>query len=154
MGTAVTLLFLDVVMSAVHVNPGRTSGTSSSSVTLTLKFVACRAEPAWPAAWIGLLPISVTCALNVLSSFGLMVPPKVEQYSSPLPMLKFVSACFDENVNYGYRLMQTHDRGLLDEWMANWNDLVDFEVSPVITPEEAGEKVAARIKQSTAASAG
>jgi hypothetical protein len=65
--------------------------------------------------------------------------------------LVFVSACFDENVEYGYRLMQTHDRGLLDEWMANWNDLVDFEVSAVITPEEAGEKVAARIKQSTAA---
>ncbi len=31
-----------VVMSAVHVKPGRTSGTCSSSVTTTLKFVACR----------------------------------------------------------------------------------------------------------------
>ena len=50
----------------------------------------------------------------------------------------------------GYRLLKTHDRRLLDEWMANWNDLVDFvEVSPVTTPEEAGEKVAARMKQAT-----
>ena len=37
--------------------------------------------------------------------------------------------------------MQTHDRRLLDEWMANWKDLIDFEVFSVTTPEEADEKV-------------
>ena len=47
--------------------------------------------------------------------------------------LVFVSAWFDENVERGYRLVKTHDRRLLDEWMANWNDLIDFEVSPVTT---------------------
>ena len=47
--------------------------------------------------------------------------------------LVFVSAWFDENVERGYRLMKTHDRRLLDEWIANWNDLIDFEVSPVTT---------------------
>ena len=40
---------------------------------------------------------------------------------------------FEENVERSYRLMQTHDRRLLDEWIANWNDLIDFEVSPVTT---------------------
>ena len=65
--------------------------------------------------------------------------------------LVFVSAWFEENHERGYRLMQTHDLGLLDEWMAHWKDLVDFEVSAVTTPVEAGEKLAARIKQSTAA---
>ena len=40
-GTATTFLRVAVVMSAVQVNPGRTSGTSSSSVITTLKFVAC-----------------------------------------------------------------------------------------------------------------
>ena len=60
--------------------------------------------------------------------------------------LVFVSAWFDENVERGFRLMQTHDRRLLDKWMANWNDVIDFEVYPVITPEEAGEKVAARMR--------
>jgi hypothetical protein len=44
--------------------------------------------------------------------------------------------------------MQTHERRLLDEWMANWSDLVDFEVYAVITPEEAGKKVAARMRSS------
>jgi len=28
-----------------------------------------------------------------------------------------------------------------DQWMANWNDLVDFEVYPVITSKEAAEKI-------------
>ena len=60
------------------------------------------------------------------------------------------SVWFEENVERGYRLVQTHDRRLLDEWMANWNDLIEFEVCPVITPEEAGEKVAAQIRSSSA----
>ena len=32
-----------------------------------------------------------------------------------------------------HQLMETHDRGLLDDWMANWSDLIDFEVHPVTT---------------------
>ena len=55
----------------------------------------------------------------------------------------------NENLERGYRLIKTHDRRLLDEWVANWKDLVDLEVSAVTTLEEAGEKVAARIKQAT-----
>jgi len=62
--------------------------------------------------------------------------------------LALVSVWFDENLERGYRLVQTHDRRLVDEWMANWNDLIQFEVSAVITPEEAGEKVAARMHSS------
>ena len=38
--------------------------------------------------------------------------------------------------------METEDRKLLDEWMANWDDLVEFEVVPVVTSREAAEKVA------------
>ena len=40
-GTAIALSRTAVVISAVHVKPGRTSGISLSSVTTTLKFVAC-----------------------------------------------------------------------------------------------------------------
>jgi PAS domain S-box-containing protein len=63
--------------------------------------------------------------------------------------LALVSVWFDENVERGYRLMETPDRRLLDEWMANWDDLIEFETYPVITSEEAGEKVAARRRSST-----
>ena len=48
--------------------------------------------------------------------------------------LEFVAAWFEENVERCYRLMQTHDCRLLDEWMANWHDLIDFEMSAVTTP--------------------
>ena len=61
--------------------------------------------------------------------------------------LEFVAAWFNENLESGYRLIKTHDRRLLDEWMTNWNDLIDFEMTPEITPEEAGEKVAARLQR-------
>ena len=63
--------------------------------------------------------------------------------------LEFISAWIDENIERSFRLMQTHDRRLLDEWIAKWRDLVDFDVCPVITPEEAGEKIAARIRKSS-----
>ena len=43
MGTATTWPRVAVVISAVQVNPGRTSGICSSMVTVTLKFVAVRA---------------------------------------------------------------------------------------------------------------
>ena len=37
--------------------------------------------------------------------------------------------------------MEAPDRALLDQWMASWSDLVDFEVHRVITSKEAAEKV-------------
>jgi hypothetical protein len=41
--------------------------------------------------------------------------------------------------------METHDRKLLDEWMTKWSDLVEFEVYPVITSQQAAEKIARRL---------
>jgi hypothetical protein len=41
--------------------------------------------------------------------------------------------------------METHDRVVLDEWISNWQDLVDFEVYPVITSQEAAEKIAPQL---------
>ena len=38
--------------------------------------------------------------------------------------------------------METADRTLLDQWIANWSDIVDFEICPIITSEEAAERVA------------
>jgi hypothetical protein len=41
--------------------------------------------------------------------------------------------------------METHDRRLLDQWMARWSDLVEFEVYPVMPSKEAAEKIAPRL---------
>ena len=55
--------------------------------------------------------------------------------------LLYVSSWVDEKLERCYQLMETDDRRLLDEWMANWNDLVDFEIHPVITSKQAMERI-------------
>lgn len=44
-----------------------------------------------------------------------------------------------------YQVMECDDRSLLDQWMANWKDIVDFEIVPVITSAEAQEALAPRL---------
>ena len=56
--------------------------------------------------------------------------------------LTYISSWVDENLATCYQLMETADRALLDEWTRNWRDLVEFEVHPVITSQEAAQRVA------------
>jgi hypothetical protein len=56
--------------------------------------------------------------------------------------LVYISSWVDESLERCYQVMETTRRDLLEQWMANWNDLVDFEVYPVITSQEAAERVA------------
>ena len=58
--------------------------------------------------------------------------------------LSYVSSWIDETMTHCYQLMETDDRALLDEWIAHWSDLTDFEVHRVITSQEAAERVAGR----------
>jgi hypothetical protein len=53
----------------------------------------------------------------------------------------YVSSWVDQNLERCYQLMEAGDRVLLDQWIANWSDLIDFEVHPVVTSKEAFEKV-------------
>ena len=59
--------------------------------------------------------------------------------------LAYVSSWIDDKFERCYQLMETHDRALIDEWMAKWSDLVDFEVHPVITSKDAVEKISPRL---------
>jgi len=40
-----------------------------------------------------------------------------------------------------YQIMESADLKLVDQWIANWSDLVDFEVHPVMTSQEAAQKI-------------
>jgi Domain of unknown function (DUF3303) len=40
-----------------------------------------------------------------------------------------------------YQVMEREDRRSLDEWTAQWSDLIDFEIIPVITSAEAVERL-------------
>jgi hypothetical protein len=56
--------------------------------------------------------------------------------------LNYISSWVDENIKRCYQLMETDDRALIDLWIANWNDIVEFEVYPVITSQEAADRIA------------
>ena len=59
--------------------------------------------------------------------------------------LSYVSSWVTHKLDRCYQLMQTEDPALLDQWMANWSDLVDFEVYPVVTSQEAAQKIAPQL---------
>jgi hypothetical protein len=59
--------------------------------------------------------------------------------------LTYVSSWVDHKLERCYQLMETADRALLDQWMAHWSDLIDFEVYPVISSQEAVERIAPRL---------
>jgi hypothetical protein len=59
--------------------------------------------------------------------------------------LTYVSSWVDTALTRCYQIMETEDRALLDQWIARWSDLVDFEVHPVMTSAEAFEVIAPRL---------
>jgi hypothetical protein len=59
--------------------------------------------------------------------------------------LSYVSSWVDVKFERCYQLMETADRRLLDEWIARWSDIVDFEVHPVVTSAQAAEAIAPRL---------
>lgn len=59
--------------------------------------------------------------------------------------LSYLSSWVDVNLKRCYQLMETDDRDLLDQWLAAWSDLVDFEVHQVMSSAEAVEAIAHRL---------
>ncbi len=59
--------------------------------------------------------------------------------------LTYVSSWVGRTMERCYQLMETNDRAILDQWIANWSDLADFEVHPVISSNEAAEQIALRL---------
>jgi len=59
--------------------------------------------------------------------------------------LCYVSSWVTEDLRRCYQVMESDDRALLDQWIAQWEDIVDFEVFPVITSAEAAAAIAPRL---------
>jgi len=55
--------------------------------------------------------------------------------------LRYISSWPDTRIERCFQLMETEEIRLLDEWMAKWADLMDFEVIPVITSAEAVDRM-------------
>jgi hypothetical protein len=54
--------------------------------------------------------------------------------------VNYVNSWMEANGSACYQVMEAPTRELLDQWIANWKDLVEFEVVPVQTSAEFWEK--------------
>lgn len=55
--------------------------------------------------------------------------------------LHYVSSWVTSDLQKCYQIMECADRRLLETWMDQWSDLVDFAVVPVVTSTEAAATI-------------
>ena len=56
--------------------------------------------------------------------------------------LTYISSWVTSDLRHCYQVMECDDVRLIEQWMAQWRDIVDFEYVPVITSAEAARAVA------------
>jgi Protein of unknown function (DUF3303) len=54
--------------------------------------------------------------------------------------LIYVDSWIDESLERCFQLMETDDPALFDEWTAEWRDLAEFEIVPVVDSAEAAAR--------------
>ena len=59
--------------------------------------------------------------------------------------VQYISSWVDDKLERCFQIMETSERDMLERWIQNWSDIVDFEVYPVLSSKEAAEKVAPRL---------
>lgn len=59
--------------------------------------------------------------------------------------VRYVDSWVTSGFQRCYQVMECDDPGLLRHWMDRWGDLVDFEVTPVMTSAEAAAIMAPRL---------
>jgi hypothetical protein len=51
--------------------------------------------------------------------------------------LRYVDSWVTADLSTCYQVMEADDRSLIDQWIDNWRDIVDFEVHEVMTSAQA-----------------
>jgi hypothetical protein len=59
--------------------------------------------------------------------------------------LRYVASWVTDDFCRCFQIMECEDRTLLAQWMERWEDLVDFELFPVLTSAEAAAAIAPRL---------
>jgi len=59
--------------------------------------------------------------------------------------LRYVMSWVTPDLATCYQVMECDDARLIDDWTAHWNDIVDFEIIPVVTSTEAAAAVGPRL---------
>ena len=58
--------------------------------------------------------------------------------------LKYISSWVNERLESCSQLMETADPELIDEWISDWHDIIEFKVYPVISSTDVAERVSSR----------
>jgi len=56
--------------------------------------------------------------------------------------LRYVSSWIDTDLTTCFQLMETDDFALFAEWTGNWDDIMEFEIVPVVSSAEAAKLAA------------
>ena len=51
--------------------------------------------------------------------------------------VRYISSWVTTDFAHCYQVMETAEERLLREWISHWDDIVDFEVIPIVTSAEA-----------------
>ncbi|MGP8070373.1 MAG: DUF3303 domain-containing protein [Candidatus Bathyarchaeia archaeon] len=55
--------------------------------------------------------------------------------------LKYVDSWVEANFDRCFQLMECNDAKLLQKWVLEWKDLVEFEIVPVVSSKEATDTI-------------
>ncbi len=55
--------------------------------------------------------------------------------------LKYLDSWVEVNLDRCFQLMECDDPLLFQQWVVQWQDLVDFEIIPVVSSQETAEKI-------------
>jgi hypothetical protein len=67
---------------------------------------------------------------------------RVREKGRTLPEgLKYVGSWVEANYNRCFQLMECDDASLFQKWVNQWQDLVDFEIVPVVESKQAAKVI-------------
>ena len=61
--------------------------------------------------------------------------------------LRYIASWVTGDMRRCFQVMECDDPALLDAWMDQWRDIVDFEVAPVITSADAAAAIAPSLEE-------
>ncbi len=61
--------------------------------------------------------------------------------------LEFVGSWVSADLDRCFQVMECDDVGLLQSWVAEWSDLVEFEIVPVQAGKDSGASLAAQLDE-------
>jgi len=63
--------------------------------------------------------------------------------------IQYIDSWVEVSLHRCYQLMKCQDLRALQEWVIQWNDLIEFEIVPVLTSQEAQQIATSNLKPDT-----